>query len=169
MRPTARVLTLVGMLLVVGAAFAADREVKIGAKVEDLRFKDIRYLARSLDDFGEKKAFVLVFIDTACPLVQQYLPVAEPAGEGVPRQGRAVPRRQRRRRDTIAAMAAQAVEYDVEFPFVKDADCRVADALGVTRTPEVSSSTPSRNLRYRGRIDDQYRLGGQRPSRPGTT
>ena len=35
-------------------------------------------------------------------------------------------------------MANQAVEYGVEFPFVKDADCKVADALGVTRTPEVA-------------------------------
>src|SRR5262249_53116289 len=41
-------------------------------------------------------------------------------------------------------------------------DCRVADALGVTRTPECVVLDAKRTLRYRGRIDDQHRPGGQR-------
>ena len=134
-----RVLALFAILFVIGDAAAEEREVKIGTKVDDLRFKDIRYLARSLADFGEKKAFVLVFVDSDCPLAQKYLPVLDRLERELPRQGRAVRRRQRRARTTPSStMAAQAVEFGVEFPFVKDADCRVADALGVTRTPEVA-------------------------------
>src|SRR5262249_2047454 len=37
-----------------------------------------------------------------------------------------------------------------------------ADALRVKRTPEVAVLDGQRRLRYRGRIDDQYRLGGNR-------
>src|SRR5262249_17282341 len=37
-------------------------------------------------------------------------------------------------------------------------------ALGVRRTPEVVLLDGERRLRYRGRIDDQYRLGGARPA-----
>jgi mono/diheme cytochrome c family protein len=64
--------------------------------------------------------------------------------------------------DTIAEMAAQAVEYGIEFPFVKDFEGRVADELGVSRTPECVVLDAKRSLRYRGRIDDQFRPGGQR-------
>ena len=65
--------------------------------------------------------------------------------------------------DSIKEMATQAVEYDVEFPFVKDQGAKCALALGVKRTPEVAVLDSERKLLYRGRIDDQYRLGGARP------
>ena len=39
--------------------------------------------------------------------------------------------------DSIVAMAAQAVEHEIEFPFVKDFDGSWAAPLGVKRTPEV--------------------------------
>ena len=35
-------------------------------------------------------------------------------------------------------------------------------SLGVKRTPEVVVIDSEKHLRYRGRIDDQYRLGGVR-------
>src|SRR5439155_21383552 len=37
-------------------------------------FRSIRYLPRTLDDFGEAKAYVIAFTTTGCPLVQRYLP-----------------------------------------------------------------------------------------------
>ena len=46
---------------------AAEPKVKIGDKIEDLQFKDIRYLTRSLRDFGSRKAYVLVFVDVGSP------------------------------------------------------------------------------------------------------
>ena len=69
--------------------------------------------------------------------------------------------------DSLIAMATQAVQHDVEFPFVKDLGGACASALGVRRTPEVVVLDGDRRLRYRGRIDDQYRLGGvrDRPTR----
>src|SRR5262249_46170775 len=160
-----RSLVLVTVLL--GAGTAPADQVKIGAKIDDLRFKDIRFLARSLADFGDKKAFVLVFVDSDCPLAQKYLPVLDRLERGYRDKGVQFIAVNSGLHDTITVMAAQAVEFGVEFPFVKDADCRVADALGVTRTPEVAVLDGKRVLRYRGRIDDQYRPGGQRaePSR----
>jgi mono/diheme cytochrome c family protein len=65
---------------------------------------------------------------------------------------------------TLVEVAAQAVEHGVEFPFVKDIDGRCVAALGVERTPEVAVLDAGRALRYRGRIDDQYRPGGNRPA-----
>src|SRR5262249_31578701 len=65
--------------------------------------------------------------------------------------------------DTIIDMAAQAVEHGVAFPFVKDFDGRVADALGAGKTPEVVVLDGERRIRYRGRIDDQFRPTGSLP------
>jgi mono/diheme cytochrome c family protein/thiol-disulfide isomerase/thioredoxin len=155
--------TLVVTLLVATATLAAEPDVKIGAKIDDLRFKDIRHVARSLADFGEKKAYVLVFVQSGCPLAEKYMPILERLDRDYRDKGVQFVAVNSGPTDTIAVMAGQAVEFNVTFPFVKDADCKVADALGVTRTPEVVVLDASRTLRYRGRIDDQYRPGGQRP------
>src|SRR5262249_3190298 len=64
--------------------------------------------------------------------------------------------------DSIPQLAQQAIDFGVEFPFVKDSDGSAAKALGVERTPEVVILDAGRRLRYRGRIDDQQRLGGAR-------
>jgi peroxiredoxin len=149
-------------LVVAGFAFAAEPEARIGTKVGDLRFKDIRYLSRSLADFGEKKAYVFVFVQSGCPLAEKYLPVLDRLDREFRDKGVQFAAVNPGPADTVTMMAAQAVEFGVSFPFLKDADCKVADALGVTRTPEVVVLDAKRTLRYRGRIDDQYRPGGHR-------
>jgi hypothetical protein len=163
----ARTVAALATFLAAAAAAAAETDVKIGAKIDDLRFKDIRYLSRSLADFGVKKAYVLVFVDCACPLAQKYLPVLDRLERNYRDKGVQFVAVNSGPNDTIPAVATQAVEFGVEFPFVKDLDCRVADAVGVMRTPEVVILDGERILRYRGRIDDHYRPAGQRsePSR----
>src|SRR5207237_50950 len=64
--------------------------------------------------------------------------------------------------DSLVAMATQAVQHDVDFPFVKDFGGVCARTLGVKRTPEAVILDGEMRLCYRGRIDDQYRLGGVR-------
>jgi thiol-disulfide isomerase/thioredoxin len=142
---------------------AAER-LEIGKEAPELRFKDIRYLQRSLADLGEAKAYVIVFTNTSCPLVQKYWPKLN-------RLERELREKQVRfvginatDGDEIAEIAEQAIEFGVEFPLVRDSDGSCARALGVERTPEVVVLDAKRKLRYRGRIDDQYRLGGARPA-----
>jgi thiol-disulfide isomerase/thioredoxin len=147
--------------LVAGAAPAQDA-VKIGDRVGKLKFTDIRYLPRTLDDFGKKKAFVIVFTNTSCPLAKRYLPTLQKlANEYADRdvQFLAV---NAAAEDSIIAMATQAVQHEVGFPFVKDFDGACARALGVRRTPEAAVLDGDYRLCYRGRIDDQYRLSGVR-------
>jgi hypothetical protein len=150
-------------LALVPLATAGDRAqngVKIGDKIGKLRFTDIRYLPRTLDDFGSRKAFVLVFTSASCPVAKRYLPVLQAMAQDYREsdvQFVAVDAE-----DSIVVMATQAVEHDVGFPFVRDAGGQCARALGVRRTPEVVVLDHKRRLRYRGRIDDQYRVSGAR-------
>src|SRR5262249_45275714 len=158
-----RALRVVALLASAGIASAGEPDVKIGTTIDDLRFKDIRYLSRSIRDFGDKKAFVFVFVETGCPIAEKYLPVLHKLERTYRDQGVQFVAVNSGPNDTVVATAAQAVDHVVEFPFVKDADCRVADALGAMRTPEVVVLDGKHRLCYRGRIDDQYRPGGQRP------
>lgn len=151
-------------------AATADRAVRlaaselppIGAQVGQARFKDTWYLTRSLDDLGAHRAYVLVFTTLDCPLVRRYLPVVV----SLARQYRAEdvqfvavnvgPE------DDLVEIACQAVECDAGFPFVKDIEGSLSRAVGARYTPQVVVLDAGRRLRYRGRIDDQYRLGGVR-------
>ena len=139
-------------------------KVSIGTKISELRFKDIRALNRSLAEFGDHDAWVIVFTTTQCPLVRQTLPrlaelerelqdhdiqfLAVNVGAG----------------DTIREMAAQALDLEIPFPFVKDTDFSVIRTLGVKRTPEIVVLNRNLELKYRGRLDDQFRLGGAKPA-----
>jgi thiol-disulfide isomerase/thioredoxin len=146
-----------------GAAGAQDA-VKIGARIDKLKFTDIRYLPRTLDDFKAKKAFVLVFTNTSCPLAKRYLPTLQALQREYLAKDVQFVAVNAAEEDSIVAMATQAVQHEVEFPFVKDFGGACARALGVHRTPEAVILDGKHHLRYRGRIDDQYRLGGTRPA-----
>ncbi|HEX4592221.1 MAG TPA: redoxin domain-containing protein [Gemmataceae bacterium] len=160
-------LIVLAVVLVLGTAPellapAAEPVVTIGSRVPNLTFKDIRYLSRSLDDFPRAKAFALVFVDAGCPLAERYLPTLEKIESDYRDKGVVLLAVDGGPADSIPAVAALAVRHDCSFPFVKDFDAVCARALGVTRTPECVVLDADRKLRYRGRIDDQYRLTGGR-------
>lgn len=147
-----------------GALGTEPAKPEIGARVADLRFKDIRYVPRSLRDFGDKKAVVLIFTNTTCPIVQKYWPKLKRLHETFEPKGVQFVSINASAGDEIAEIAEQAIDYAIPFPMVKDADGACARALGVTRTPEAVILDAQGTLRYRGRIDDQYRFGGAQTS-----
>src|SRR5687768_16535499 len=117
---------------------AAEEKPKIGSEIPNLRFKDIRYLQRSLSDFGEPKAVVLVFSNTTCPVVQKYWPKLQRLHAKYREQGVQFVSVNISGDDEIAEIAQQAIDFGVDFPFVKDVDGSCARALGIQRTPEVA-------------------------------
>jgi len=154
------------LFLAIGLASSASAEktepVEIGSQIKELTFKDIRYLPRSLDDLGDRKAYVVMFTNTTCPLVKRYLPTIkrldEKYGEDVQFVLMNVGPG-----DSIIDMSEFAVEHEISFPSVKDDDGSCVKKLGVTRTPEVVVLDADHRIRYRGRINDQYRIGGALP------
>jgi thiol-disulfide isomerase/thioredoxin len=154
-------IAIVVLCLFAASAHAQDA-VKIGDAVGKLKFTDIRGLPRSLDDFGKKKAYVLVFTNTSCPLVKRYLPTLTALDKEYASKDVQFIAVNSAEEDSVITMATQAVQHEVEFPFVKDFGGVCARALGVRRTPEAVILDGDKRLRYRGRIDDQYRLGGVR-------
>ena len=77
-RPICTLATCAILMTIAGHLVRADEKpLRFGDKLPHLTFKDTRYLPRSLDDFGKKKAFVLVFTTIGCPLVERYLPILQ--------------------------------------------------------------------------------------------
>ncbi|MBI3463801.1 MAG: redoxin family protein [Planctomycetes bacterium] len=141
-----------------------DGPVKLGEPVPRLTFKDIRYVPRTLDDLPGKKAYVLVFTTTQCPVVQHYMPVLKRLDAEYRERGVQFVSINVGSDDSIMDMAEHALQYEIEFPVVKDFDAVCARTLGVPRTPQAIVLDERRTLRYRGRIDDQYRVGGTQPA-----
>ena len=95
---------------------------EIGSLVSDLRFKDIRALPRSLSEMGKPKAWVLVFTTTHCPLVRKTLPKLVELQSHFRESNVQFVAINVGADDTLREMAAQAIDFDVPFAFVKDVD-----------------------------------------------
>lgn len=141
----------------------ARKQTPIGSKIKDLRFKDIRYLPRSIKEIGKRKAYVIVASTVSCPINARYWPKLKSLHKQYHDKGVEFLALNVEARDSIKDMATQAVEYGVPFHFVKDMTGRSIRALGLTTTAQVVILDGQRVLKYRGRIDDQYRFNGARP------
>jgi peroxiredoxin len=117
----------------------------------------------ALTDFRDKKAVVVVFTGTECPVNNFYMPrlkelYGKYAAKGV--QFLAV---NSNPQDTMAQVADHAKREGLPFPVLKDTDQKVADLLQAERTPEVVLFDSRRTICYRGRIDNQFGVGFRRP------
>jgi peroxiredoxin len=139
----------------------------VGAVVPDFSLKDIHRRPRSLNGFKGKKAFVVVFVDTECPLANLYVPAQIELHRKYAAKGVQFLAINSSSQDSFVSVSAHAQERDVPFPVLKDFDQQVADAFGAQRTLEAFLLDANRVIRYHGRIDDQYGNGFRRdkPSR----
>ena len=151
-----------------GLASSPDKAVSppaVGAAVADFRLQDIHRRPRSIGGFKDKKAFVVAFVDTECPVSNLYVPTlvdlhTKYADKGV--QFLAI---NSSSQDSFIRVSAHAQERNIPFPVLKDFDQDVAAAFCATRTPEVFLLDADRLIRYHGRIDDQYGVGVRREGR----
>src|SRR5262249_3828688 len=141
------------------SATRIDVTTEIGQTVADFDLEDVAGERRSLASFTDRSFFVIVFIGNGCPSARLYeerlLSIQEKYAErGV--QVVAVNANDPfySPPDTFEAMQVRAKESGFTFPYLKDAQGAVADALGAERTPESFVVDSRRVLRYRGRIDD---------------
>ncbi|MEZ6186542.1 MAG: redoxin domain-containing protein [Planctomycetota bacterium] len=153
---------LLCLALLAALSPALAEEPAIGARVAPFTAVDVRYLPCSLDDLGEPGITALVFATRKCPIALRALPkLRRLAGDYAERGVRFVFVDVTPDPD-VNAMAAFALEHELPFPALKDAWGEAARAVGATRSPEVAVLDAERVLRYRGRVDDQLRLGGTR-------
>ena len=118
----------------------------------------------SLYGFAGKKAAVLVFLGTDCPIANLYAPRLVELNKAYRSQGVAFLGINANAGDSESAIRDQASKYGIDFPILKDQGNIVADLALVERTPEVLVLDGRAKIRYRGAIDDQYGQGTRKPA-----
>jgi thiol-disulfide isomerase/thioredoxin len=113
----------------------------------------------TLDEFGDAKALVVMFIANGCPTVRAYEDRLKDLHEKYASQGVqfvAVNSNNPHLSpfDTHAEMVARASQARLPFPYLKDENGSLAQAFGAVSTPHAFVFDGDRRLRYRGRIDD---------------
>lgn len=159
--------TFASLLVACSAVLAADATQQpptpVGKQIDNFKLQDYLGAEHQLADWSNKKAVVVAFLGTECPLSLLYGPrLAELAKEYEPRDVAFVGI-DSNRQDSLAEIAHYARVHGIEFALLKDPGNAVADQFGAQRTPEVFLLDGERMVRYRGRIDDQYGFGYARP------
>ncbi|MEX0818698.1 MAG: redoxin domain-containing protein [Pirellulaceae bacterium] len=124
---------------------------------------DYRGKTWRLEDFHDSQVLVVAFLGTECPLVKLYSQRLQEMSTEFTARGAAFVGINPNQQDSLTELAHFAKTHEIKFPLLKDPGNRVADQFGATRTPEVFVFDRSRQLRYHGRIDDQFTYGIQRP------
>lgn len=108
------------------------------------------------------RVYVLAFIGVECPLARLYTQRLNELAAQWKERDVVIWGIDSNVQDSLTEIADFARQHSLQFPVFKDPDNRLADYLAAERTPEVFVFDEQRQLKYRGRIDDQYGIGVQR-------
>ena len=141
-------------LILTLAALPAAGAVSIGDRLQPFALKDATGQDVDLGAFQGRKAVVLMFIATQCPVSNAYNErmaalSADYAAKGVSFVGI-----NSNREESPAEIADHASKHGFTFPILKDVGNVEADRFGAQVTPEIFVYDSSWVLRYHGRIDD---------------
>jgi peroxiredoxin len=145
-----------GSALLGRAGAQGDPKTGIGRKLSDFRLPDSGGHTRALEDFADKKALVVVFLGTKCPVANSYAAPLEKMSRKYQDRSVQFIGINANTDETLEDIAEHARDYQLFFPVLKDARQAVANALGAQVTPEAFVLDQNRAVRYRGRIDDGY-------------
>lgn len=155
---TRPVLTLTLALIAVGETVPASL---IAADVLQLPASNGERMQFPLPD--QPRLTVLCFLGTECPLARLYGPRLARLSQHYQSHEVRFLGVNSNCQDSLDEVRRYVKDYGIPFPIAKDYDHQLADRFAVTRTPEVIVVDAAGQIRYRGRIDDQYRPGQSRP------
>ena len=139
-------------------------DVPVGTVLDDFTLIDSLGANHSLSEWKSKKAVVVIFLGTECPLAKNYGNRLVELAEEYEPQGVQFVGINSNMQDTLLEVANYVRVHKINFPVLKDPSNKVADQFGATHTPMAFILDPQNVIRYRGRIDDQYGVGYVRPS-----
>jgi peroxiredoxin len=159
---------LLGLLVALSVAGLACAGLDPGGArvVKEFNLKDTRQRLHTPADWKGKKAVVLFFLDTECPVSNRYAPqftrlASKYSARGCAFYGIHVDP------DVTAEEAERhSKDYKLTFVILLDPAHQVVRQTGVKVVPEAVLLSPEGRVLYRGRIDDLYGLDGKRREEP---
>jgi peroxiredoxin len=146
---------LASLLLTASLASPSRAAVAIGEKLTPFALKNVATGEEApLARLAGKKATVLIFLSTQCPISNSYNERMAALAREYSAKGVAFVGINSNRQETPEEIARHAQETGLTFPILKDVANERADALGARVTPEAYVYDPSWRLVYHGRIDD---------------
>lgn len=134
----------------------------LGRHIEDFRLQDYLGAELSLSDFADREIIVVAFLGIECPVSKLYGPRLQGLGSRYKSHNVAVIGIDSNQQDTPTEIASYARRHGITFPLLKDPAGRIADLFHAQRTPEAFVLDRERQIRYWGRIDDQFGVGYSR-------
>ena len=132
-------------------------------KIANFKLKDYNGKRVSLNGLKKSHFVVVVFLGVECPLAKIYSSRLQSIASDYRDRGVAFIGIDANRQDSLPEIAAYARLHKLDFPILKDPGNRVADQFAATRVSEVFVLDSDHNVRFHGRIDDQYGPGYAKP------
>jgi len=158
-------------LMLVTAALAQADSRSAGSvtavKIGNFQLPDSSGGVWRLGDRSDSKLVVVLFLAADCPLSKAYAPHLNDLVRQFGSRGVAFVSIDANRHDTSRDIARFVRRHKLAFPVLKDAGNVIADQFGAERNPEAFVLDSERVIRYRGRIDDKYLVGGGRKDKAG--
>lgn len=127
----------------------------LGAPAIRFELKDTNQVVHTAREWTGKRAIVLFFTMTDCPLANGYVPEMNRMRAAYEPKGVAFYAVQVDGTVSEAAVKKYAQEYAYSFPMLNDPKLTLARATGATVTPEVAVLSPDGDVLYLGRIDNK--------------
>src|ERR1700691_6045608 len=122
------------IVLLFGAT--ADGSGSMGQRIDAFALKDSFGTTHKLSDWKDRRALVVVFIGTDCPLAKQYGSKLVALAHRYNDKGVQFVAIDSNQQDSLAALTHFARENKFDFPILKDPANQVADLFRAARTPE---------------------------------
>jgi peroxiredoxin len=135
--------------------------LSLGAQAPEFELPGVDGRIHRLADFQSCMALVVIFTCNHCPYVRAYEERIKHIQRDYEAQGVQViainaNETDHYPEDNFEKMVLRAKEKGFNFPYLRDAEQRVATAYGATHTPQVFLFDQNRKLCYTGRIDDNW-------------
>ncbi|WP_339727843.1 redoxin domain-containing protein [uncultured Gimesia sp.] len=148
------------LILVSGNSLTANEKVepvKTGTLTFHLPTVDGKIV--ELTEKPQQKLTVVCFLGAECPLARLYGPKLNAMSAAYESQGVRFIGVNSNQQDSLEDVQKYVKRYEIRFPMAKDYNNKVADQFAAVRTPEVFVLDEKLNVKYRGRIDNQYLPG----------
>ena len=143
----------------VGPKILKPGDTNVGRQVPDIAFKDINGKAGKLSDLKDKKAIVVAFTSTSCPISKKYGPALARLEKAYRDKGVAFVFVDAIESDSLDDMKVAVKSQGFAGPYVHDNDSSFAVQMSAQATTDAFVLDSAHTVIYRGAVDDQYGRG----------
>ena len=138
-----------------------DNKLKIGSRAPGFSLPAIDGKFYSLNSFTDKKILIVIFSCNHCPYVQAYEDRIIALQKEFEKNGVQIVAINsnddvKYPDDSFEEMKKRASDKKFNFPYLRDETQEVAKAYGASHTPQIFLFDENRELKYEGKIDDNW-------------